>query len=173
MKNGQSRDQKLNRCAAIFVFYITLAFSIFVSLQEYKGGATKALENLQNVKEKKLTEDLNSDHRMKEVHDFIRDSVDGLDLELTGWHRKCYQSFTKNLDCLKFSIIIVYQGFKVDLKGSQLLQHSHYPKTSLFFAVRIGLKSKKMEQKRKSWQINILVHGYTNAQVGKKYSCHG
>ena len=75
---------------------------IFVSLQEYKGGATKALENLQNVKEKKLTEDLNSDHRMKEVHDFIHDSVDGLDLELTGWHRKCYQSLTENLDCLKF-----------------------------------------------------------------------
>ena len=117
MKNGQSRDQKLNRCAAIFVFYITVAFSIFVSLQEYKGGATKALENLQNVKEKKLTEDLNSDYRMKEVRDFIHDLVDGLDLELTGWHRKCYQSLTKNLDCLKFSIIIVYQGFKVDLKG--------------------------------------------------------
>ena len=41
---------------------------------------------------------------MKEVCDLIPDSVDGLDLELTGWHRKFYQSFTKNLDCLKSSI---------------------------------------------------------------------
>lgn len=120
---------------------------IFVSLQEYKDGATKASENRQNVKEKKLTEDLNSDYRMKEVPDFIHDLVDGLDLELTRWHRKCYQSLTKNHDCLKFSIIIVYQGFKVDLKGNQLLQHSHYPKTILF---RNRRKSRKMEQKRKS-----------------------
>ena len=41
---------------------------------------------------------------MKEVCDLIPDSVDGLDLELTGWDRKCYQSFTKNLDHLKSSI---------------------------------------------------------------------
>ena len=54
----------------------------FASLQERKGGATKALENLQNVKEKRLKEEVNSTYRMKKVCDLIPDSVDGLDLEL-------------------------------------------------------------------------------------------
>lgn len=49
-------------------------------LQECKGSATKALQNLQKVKEKKLKEDLNSAYRMKEVCDLIPDLVDGLDL---------------------------------------------------------------------------------------------
>ena len=53
---------------------------------------------------KRLKEDVNLACPMKEVCDLIPDSVDGLDLELTGWHRKFYQSFTKNLDCLKSSI---------------------------------------------------------------------
>ena len=52
----------------------------FVLLQKSKGGVTKALENLQNIKEKRFKEDLNSAYRMKEVCDLIPDSVDGLDL---------------------------------------------------------------------------------------------
>ena len=136
-------------------------------MQECKGGATKALENFQNVKEKRLKEDINSAYRMKEVCDLIPDSVDGLDLELTGWHRKCYQSFIKNLDRLKSSINYRNQNFKDDLQGSQLLQHSYSPKRSAFFAVGIGLKSRKMEQQRKSCRIKFLFHGYTNIQVGK------
>ena len=60
---------------------------IFASFQECKGGVTKVLENLQNVKKKRLRENLNSACRKKEVCDLIPDSVDGLDLELTGWHR--------------------------------------------------------------------------------------
>ena len=71
----------------MFVFYLTLAkvdVGTFISLQECKGDTTKALENLQNVKEKILKEDVNSACRIKEVWDLIPDSVDGLDLELTG-----------------------------------------------------------------------------------------
>ena len=45
-----------------------------------KNGVTKALENLQNIKEKRFKEDLNSAYRMKEVCDLIPDSIDGLDL---------------------------------------------------------------------------------------------
>ena len=52
----------------------------FVLLQKSKGGVTKALENLQNIKEKRFKEDLNSAYRMKEVCDLIPDLVDGLDL---------------------------------------------------------------------------------------------
>ena len=31
----------------------------------------------------------------------------------------------------------------------------------------------KKDGTKKEELIKILVHGYTNAQVGKKYSCHG
>ena len=33
--------------------------------------------------------------------DLIPGSIDGLDTTKTGWHRGCYQRFTKNLDRLK------------------------------------------------------------------------
>ena len=112
-------------------------------MQECKGGAIKALENFQNVKEKRLKEDINSAYRMKEVCDLIPDSVDGLDLELTGWHRKCNQSFIKNLDRLKSSINYRNQNFKDDLQGSQLLQHSYSSKKECLFCCRNRIKVKK------------------------------
>ena len=56
----------------------------FASLLQCKGGATKALENLQNVTEKRLKEDLYSAYQMKEVWESIPNSIDGLDLKLMG-----------------------------------------------------------------------------------------
>ena len=41
---------------------------------------------------------------MKEICDLIPNSFHELDLELTGWHCKCYQSFTKNINRLKPSM---------------------------------------------------------------------
>ena len=41
---------------------------------------------------------------MKEICDLIPDSFHELDLELTGWHCKCYQSFAKNINRLKPSL---------------------------------------------------------------------
>ena len=36
---------------------------------------------------------------MKEVCDLLPECVDNINLETTGWHRGCYQAFTKNLVC--------------------------------------------------------------------------
>ena len=37
--------------------------------------------------------------------DLIPETCDGLDTKKTGWHRKCYQQFTKNLDRLKPAVM--------------------------------------------------------------------
>ena len=76
-------------CSHVCILYNTSLVDVgtFVSLQECKGGETKALENLQNVKEKRAKEDIYSAYRIKEVSDLKPDSVNGLDLELIGWHR--------------------------------------------------------------------------------------
>ena len=73
----------------------------FVSFESCYDGAGTKLEYLQNIKKRRLKEDTNSSQRMKTVCDLIPNSLDGLDLETTGWHRKCYQTFTKNLDWFK------------------------------------------------------------------------
>ena len=73
----------------------------FVSLQSCYEGASKTLEYLHNVRQRRRNEEQNSVHLMKPVCDLIPNSLDGLDLETNGWHRKCYQAFTKNLDRLK------------------------------------------------------------------------
>ena len=40
---------------------------------------------------------------MKKICDKIPEVLTGLNLETTGYHRKCYQKFTKNLD--RFDIV--------------------------------------------------------------------
>ena len=112
-------------------------------MQECRGGATKAVENLQNVKEKRLQEDVNSAYRMKVVCDLIPDSVDGLNLELIGWHRKCYQSFTINLDRLKFSIN--YCIPEVQRRSPRIPTPSRFlfPQNQCLFCGRNRIKVKK------------------------------
>ena len=38
---------------------------------------------------------------MKNLHDMLPETLDGLDLETTGYHRRCYQEFTAHLDRLQ------------------------------------------------------------------------
>lgn len=87
VKRPKAKQTRFHICILHNTYLVDVG--TFVPLQEFKGGAYKALEKFQNVEAKRLKEDINSAYRIKEVSDLIPSSVDGLDLELKGWNGKC------------------------------------------------------------------------------------
>ena len=75
----------------------------FVRLRE-KSTALVKLSNLQRIKEKRLQQSVESIERMQDACNKLPDRIDGLDLETTGWHRCCYNKFTKNEKRLQLSM---------------------------------------------------------------------
>ena len=68
----------------------------------------KKLESLHKIRDVRFLEDVESTKRMQDVCDLIPQSVEGLDTAKTGWHRRCHQRFTKNLDRLKPAVELSY-----------------------------------------------------------------
>lgn len=73
----------------------------FTLLSNVKGSAEEKLEQLHNIRERRLLEPRDSPNRMEAVCYQIPESVDVDDLNTVGYHRGCYQKFMKNLDRLK------------------------------------------------------------------------
>ena len=76
----------------------------FTPLSKVKGSATEKLAQLHSIRDRRLREPHDSSYRMEDVCNQIPESLAGVDLEAIGYHRGCYQSFTKNLDRLKCSV---------------------------------------------------------------------
>ena len=74
----------------------------FIPPQNIRGPPQEKLEMLHNVRKKRLLQSYDSPARMEAVCNIIPDNLDGVDLEMTGYHRGCYQAFTKHQDRLKF-----------------------------------------------------------------------
>ena len=77
----------------------------FTSFDDGKDTPRTKLETLHKITGRRLQEDPSSSNRKQDVCDLIPETVDGLDTKKTGWHRKCYQRFTKNLDRLKPAVM--------------------------------------------------------------------
>ena len=77
----------------------------FTSFDNGKNTPRTKLETSHKIRGRRLQEDASSSKRMQDVCDLIPETVDGLDTKKTGWHRKCYQRFTKNLDRLKPAVM--------------------------------------------------------------------
>ncbi len=75
----------------------------FTPLSKVKGPANDKLGQLHTIRERRLSEPRDSPHRMEDVCNRIPESLDDADLETIGYHRGCYQKFTKNQDRLKCS----------------------------------------------------------------------
>jgi len=73
----------------------------FIPLHNIRGPPQEKLEMLHNLREKRLLQSHDSPARMEAVCRLIPDNLDGVDLEMTGYHRGCYQAFTKHQDRLK------------------------------------------------------------------------
>ncbi len=76
----------------------------FTRLSDVKGSATNKLAQLHSIRDRRLIEPHDSPYRMEDVCNSIPESLAGADLEAIGYHRGCYQNFTKNQDRLKCSV---------------------------------------------------------------------
>lgn len=76
----------------------------FTALSNVKGSATEKLSQLHNIRHRRLMEPRDSPNRMEDVCNQIPETLAGGNLEAIGYHRGCYQKFTKNQDRLKCSI---------------------------------------------------------------------
>ena len=75
----------------------------FTSLDSVKGSPQAKLDFLLQKRDQRMAEPIDSVHRMTSVCESIPESLDGLDLSVYGYHRKCYQYFTKGFDRLSVS----------------------------------------------------------------------
>ena len=73
----------------------------FTPCSKVKGEPERKLEQPHEISNKRLVESAGSPYRMTAACDLIPESLDGADLETTGYHRQCYQCFTANLSLLK------------------------------------------------------------------------
>ncbi|KAG1653515.1 hypothetical protein GQR58_025525 [Nymphon striatum] len=73
----------------------------FIPLHNIRGPPQEKLEMLHNLREKRLLQSRDSPARMEAVCRLIPDNLDDVDLERTGYHRGCYQAFTKHQNRLK------------------------------------------------------------------------
>lgn len=69
----------------------------FTPLSQVRESATDKLAQLHSIRDKRLQEPPDSANRMEDVCNRIPESLDGANLETTGYHRACYQRFTMNL----------------------------------------------------------------------------
>ncbi|CAH1773854.1 unnamed protein product [Owenia fusiformis] len=73
----------------------------FTMFGNVKGSAKDKLDYILSVRDKIHCEPNDSPFRMEEVCNLIPESLADADLETLGYHRGCYQLFTKNRDRLK------------------------------------------------------------------------
>ena len=72
----------------------------FVTLNSIKLSAEEKLAQLHSIRNKRLQESCDSPYRMHDVCFNIPKTISEIDLGTTGYHRGCYQAFTKNQDRL-------------------------------------------------------------------------
>jgi len=73
----------------------------FISFRDIKVEPAEKLSFLHQIRDKRLAQPPDSPHRMENVCNLIPETLEGVDLESIGYHRQCYQLFTKNQDRLK------------------------------------------------------------------------
>ena len=73
----------------------------FASLRDIKVENAEKLTFLHQIRERRLAEPFDSIHQMGNVCSLIPEMLEGVDLDVIGYHRQCYQHFTKNQDRLK------------------------------------------------------------------------
>ncbi|KAG0717281.1 hypothetical protein GWK47_054755 [Chionoecetes opilio] len=75
------------------------------SFRNVRGNPDEKLAYLHEIRENRMAEPLNSPRRMEAVCAQIPETLEGVDLEMIGYHRPCYQRFTANLHRLNDSTV--------------------------------------------------------------------
>jgi hypothetical protein len=92
------------KCPSCIVHAIDIRdYGPVTSFRSVRGIPDEKLAYLHEIREKRMAEPLDSPRRMEAVSTQIPETLDGVDLEMIGYHRPCYQRFTANLHRLKDS----------------------------------------------------------------------
>ena len=97
---GANKKSRPEQCCILHSSQLS-NFGNFTKLRLSKPSPAEKLSVLHRIRDRRLKENVDSPLRMQRVCDLIPHSVNGLDLDNTGWHRGCYQRFTMNLDRLQ------------------------------------------------------------------------
>ena len=73
----------------------------FTALDNIKSSPAEKLAYLNNVRDRRLAEPLESPYRMQTECQRLPQSLNEINLQKTGYHRHCYARFTKNLNRLQ------------------------------------------------------------------------
>ena len=150
----------------------------FTSLDDGKDTPQKKFGRLHKIKDVRLLEDVESTKQTQDVCDLIPESVEGLDTVKTGWHRGCYQRFTKNLDRLKPAVesshptspepclapAFSHSLWKRAPKRSLEKSHFLFPSDECLFCDK---KTIKKQGKKEHLKLKPSLIGTTNPMVGK------
>lgn len=102
--HGDEEVNKRNTGVRCILHVDSIHHGDFTSFCDVKGSYNDKLAQLHNIRERRLMEPKDSPNRMEDVCNQIPEIVDGAVLKAIGYHRGCYQKFTKNLDRLKSNV---------------------------------------------------------------------
>ena len=120
----------------------------FTLLNATKTSPEEKLHQLQDIRDKRKTEPDNSPHCMKKICDQIPEVLTGLNLETTGYHRKCYQRFTKNLD--RFDIVSDTNTQQIKKQVSRSPRRPQLSRTNVFPLECIFCENLELKLNRKT-----------------------
>ncbi|KAG0720919.1 hypothetical protein GWK47_047475 [Chionoecetes opilio] len=94
------------KCPSCIVHAIDIRdYGPLTSFRNVRGNPDEKLAYLHEIRENRMDEPLNSPRRMEAVCAQIPETLEGVDLEMIGYHRPCYQRFTANLHHLNDSTV--------------------------------------------------------------------
>ncbi len=73
----------------------------FVPFSSINSEPSTKLSYLLDISKRRLSQPADSPYRMTIQCNLLPESLNDLDVETVGYHRTCYQTFTKNLDRLQ------------------------------------------------------------------------
>ena len=143
----------------------------FTSLSNVKGPATKILSQLHNIRHRRLIEPPDLPNSMEDVCNQIPETLAGENLEAIGYHRGCYQKFTKNQDRLKCNITTDDRASTTRSPG---LPRGCFPVAeTCIFCEKLELKScGKTERCIKFPVLNVILIVFFSAFTGHLPCCN-
>ena len=100
--NQANKHNKGKECCIIHSSGMS-EYGNFTNFKTYskKDAPGKKLKDLLKIRDDRLKLPINSPYRMHKQCKSIPESLDGIDIALTGWHRECYKKFTHHIDRIK------------------------------------------------------------------------
>ncbi|KAG0713109.1 hypothetical protein GWK47_016968 [Chionoecetes opilio] len=137
------------------------------SFRNARGNPYEKLAYLHEIHENRMAEPLNSPRRMEAVCAQIPETLEGVDLEMIGYHRPCYQHFTANLHRLNDSTVASMSTKHHSPRKLSSTESSQLFPPKCMFCEKFEIKVLYLEKPRDP---SNSYHGNTKSLLGKASS---